>query len=181
MVAMLSVVLAWPPWAVVTTVLEGAAPGHEQVSILRRWQAVYGLQAPDLLTLGSLGRLVFLLGEHAAILRSPEYVSLPAHTRPERMAESRLTTRGAAQPAGADAVAQPRAGGPPRFDTRSLTALMAYGPYLDQKRVILALIRADDPLSAVRVCLTGEIPRDTAPPGAVTATAPAPAPDSSPS
>ena len=135
---MLSTVLAWPPWAILSVVLDGAEACHAQVAILRRWQAVYSMELPDIITLGSLGRMVFLLGEHAAILRSPEFASLPAAQRPERMADSRLPTRPGAPAAGAESAAPAMAKGPSRFDARSLAALMAFQPYLDQKRAVLA-------------------------------------------
>ena len=186
-VGMLSTVLAWPPWAILSVVLDGAEAGHAQVAILRRWQAVYSLDLPDIITLGSLGRMVFLLGEHAAILRSPEFASLPAAQRPERMADSRLPTRPGAPAAGAESAAPAMAKGPSRFDARSLAALMAFQPYLDQKRAVLAYLQAGEPLAAIRVALTGVLPVATAAsapaagvPGAPAAAPTAAAPATSP-
>ena len=93
-IPLLETALEWGDWSIIKTAVEGALPGHSKVVLLRRWQAVFSVSEPDTITVGSLSRLATLLGDMAAVIRSPELAALSADARPEHVAQG----RGAARP-----------------------------------------------------------------------------------
>ena len=162
-IPLLESALDWGEWAIVKTAVHGCLPGHPKVELLRRWQAVLSLAAPDTLTVGSLGRLATLLNEVAAVIRSPELAGLVPAARPEHFASGRSAALPyAARPlAVAGAAAEPgttRQAGSLRLDAASVGRLLADQNYIDQKRAMLAFVAADKPLDALRVLLRGTLP-----------------------
>ena len=162
-IPLLESALDWADWAIIKTALEGSLPGHPKVELLRRWQAVFAMTAPDTITVGSLNRLATLLDEMAAVVRSPEISDLPPAARPEHFARGRSASRPlTAGGGGTDVASTTRQVGALRLDAKRLERLHANQDYLDQKRAMLAFIAADKPLDALRVVLRGVAPLSAA-------------------
>ena len=175
-IPLLESALDWGEWALIKAALHGCEPGHSKVVLLRRWQAVFALTTPDTITVGSLSRLAALLGDMAAVVRSPELAALAPAARAEHFAQGHGALRPLASSAGgADETLASRKVGTLRLDTGRLAKLLTDPSYIDQKRAVLHFCGADRPLDALRVVLRGELPPPAPDPNGAAPPPPAPA------
>ena len=181
----LDTVLQAPSYALLGHLLHitPAASADAQVQALRRAQQVFRIENADVVTLGSLARLVANLAQRRNLLQSEEVQGLPLDERveyfvglgeaPDTVASSGLGLGGpssGAAPSGAKGSGLRSA----RFDEGKLLMIKASAAYIDQKRAGLAAIAAGHPHRALRIFLSGKLP--PAPVSAVVPGAPAPPP-----